>query len=253
MARLAIRTEDFRLSFKLIEKLRLRNLEFEVIDITKPIHNENIIWFSTPSEIVNHPTIGTPIPVEIDNIDDAILSAIFQLKPTGKSVSLIIGIDPGPYPGVAWIVDGAFNGIKELASVAELIPYLQKLIHIADFETVTVRIGDGAPLIRDRIINECILHNWIVEQVNETKTSLGLIRNNHSISALRIAANSGAKVWQTRDLNPTDGDIKYIQTESRKRSNGKMTISRSTAVLVALGEMSMEEAITTRRDYSSEE
>ena len=253
MARLAIRTEDFRLSFKLIEKLRLRNLEFEVIDITKPIHNQNIIWFSTPSEIVNHPTIGTPIPVEIDNIDDAILSAIFQLKPTGKSVSLIIGIDPGPYPGVAWIVDGAFNGIKELASVAELIPYLQKLIHIADFETVTVRIGDGAPLIRDRIINECILQNWIVEQVNETKTSSGLIRNNHSISALRIAANSGAKVWQTRDLNPTDGDIKYIQTESRKRSNGKMTISRSTAVLVALGEMSMEEAITTRRDYSSEE
>ena len=253
MARLAIRTEDFRLSFKLIEKLRLRNLEFEVIDITKPIHNENIIWFSTPSEIVNHPTIGTPIPVEIENIDDAILSAIFQLKPTGKSVSLIIGVDPGPYPGVAWIVDGAFNGIKELASVAELIPYLQKLIDIADFETVTVRIGDGAPLIRDRIINECILQNWIVEQVNETKTSSGLIRNNHSISALRIAANSGAKVWQTRDLNPTDGDIKYIQTESRKRSNGKMTISRSTAVLVALGEMSMEEAITTRRDYSSEE
>ena len=253
MARLAIRTEDFRLSFKLIEKLRLRNLEFEVIDITKPIHNENIIWFSTPSEIVNHPTIGTPIPVEIDNIDDAILSAIFQLKPTGQSVSLIIGIDPGPYPGVAWIVDGAFNGIKELASVAELVPYLQKLIDIADFETVTVRIGDGAPLFRDRIINECILQNWIVEQVNETKTSSGLIRNNHSISALRIAANSGAKVWQTRDLNPTDGDIKYIQTESRKRSNGKMTISRSTAVLVALGEMSMDEAITTCRNYSSEE
>lgn len=253
MARLAIRTGDFRLSFKLIEKLRLRNLEFEVIDITKPIANESTIWFSTPSEIVTHPTIGTPIPVEIDNIDDAILFAIFQLKRTGKSLSLIIGIDPGPYPGVAWIVDGAFNGVKELTSVAELIPFLQKLIDIANFESVTVRIGDGAPLIRDRIINDCILQNWIVEQVNETKTSLGLIRNNHSISALRIAANSGTKVWQTRDLSPTDGEIKYIQTESRKRSNGEITISRSTAVLVALGEMSMDEAITTCRHYSSEE
>ncbi len=108
-------------------------------------------------------------------------------------------------------------------------------------------------MIRDRIINDCILQNWIVEQVNETKTSLGLIRNNHSISALRIAANSGTKVWQTRDLSPTDGEIKYIQTESRKRSNGEITISRSTAVLVALGEMSMDEAITTCRHYSSEE
>ena len=33
MSRLAIRTENFRLSFKLIEKLRLKSLEFEVIDV----------------------------------------------------------------------------------------------------------------------------------------------------------------------------------------------------------------------------
>ena len=54
MARLAIRTGDFRLSFKLIEKLRLRNLEFEVIDITKPIANESIsINFATRTNKFN--------------------------------------------------------------------------------------------------------------------------------------------------------------------------------------------------------
>ena len=135
-----------------------------------------------------------------------------------------------------------------MTSVAELIPFLQKLIDIANFESVTVRIGDGAPLIRDRIINDCILQNWIVEQVNETKTSLGLIRNNYSL------AQESRQQWNsmaTRDLSPTDGEIKYIQTESRKRSNGEITISRSTAGLVALGEMSMDEAITTCRHYSS--
>ena len=85
---------------------------------------------------------------------------------------MIIGIDPGPYPGVAWMVDGAFNGVMELTSVDDVIPKLEKLIDIANFESVTViRIGDGAPLIRDRIINDCIAENWIVEQVNETKTS----------------------------------------------------------------------------------
>ena len=138
------------------------------------------------------------------------------------------------------MVDGAFNGVMELTSVDEVIPKLEKLIDIAKFDSVVIRIGDGAPLIRDRIINDCIAENWVVEQVNETKTSIGLIRNNHSISALRIAANSGSKVWQTRDVNPSDGEIKYIQTESRKRSNGEITISKTTAISVAKGELSME-------------
>ena len=118
---------------------------------------------------------------------------------------------------------------------------------------MVIKIGDGAPLIRDRIINDCIAENWVVEQVNETKTSIGLIRNNHSISALRIAANSGSKVWQTRDVNPSDGEIKYIQTESRKRSNGEITISKTTAISVAKGELSMEDAIAKNRHHSSEE
>ena len=179
MARLAIRTDDFRLSFKLIERLRSKKLTFEVLDVKKSVSDENIVWFSTPSEIVNYPALGTPIPVEIDSIDDAILSALFQLKRKSTPVSLVIGVDPGPYPGVAWMVDGAFNGVMELTSVDEVIPKLNKLIEIAKFDSVVIRIGDGAPLIRDRIINDCIAENWIVEQVNETKTSIGLIRNNH--------------------------------------------------------------------------
>ena len=253
MARLAILTEDFRLSFKLIEKLRSENLDFIVIDVNKLIPDDNIVWFSSPTEIVNFPSVGTPIPVEKNNIDEAILSAIFHLKRTAKPSSLVIGIDPGPYPGVAWIVDGAFNGVMQLTSVKDVIVKLQKLMSIAEFDKVTIRVGDGAPLIRDRIINDCIAENWVVEEVNETKTSIGLIRNKHSISALRIAANSGSKVWQMRELKPTDGEIKYIQTESRKRSNGEKTISRLTAVLVARGELSMEDAIARDRHHSSEE
>lgn len=252
MSRLAIRTEDFRLSFKLIEKLRLKSLDFEVIDVKKMVPSENIIWFSSPSEILGYPSIGTPIPVEVDNIDSAILSAIFQLKGSHASVSLVIGIDPGPYPGIAWLVDGAFCGILELTSIQDVIPNLLKLRGIADFEKITIRVGDGAPLIRDQIINDCISRNWVVEQVDEKKTSSGLIRNNHSISALRIAVNSGKQIWQLRNITPTEGDIKYIQTESRKRSKGEFTISKAVAILVAKGELSMEEALE-QHNYSSSE
>ena len=76
MSRLAIRTENFRLSFKLIEKLRLKSLEFEVIDVNQAVPNENVIWVSSPSEILAFPSIGTPIPVEAENIDSAIKTLI---------------------------------------------------------------------------------------------------------------------------------------------------------------------------------
>ena len=107
--RLAIRTDNFRLSYKLIEKLRAKSLNFEILDINLPVPDDSIVWFSAPSEIIDFPSIGTPIPVEIETIDDAILSALHQIKGNNASISLIIGIDPGPYPGIAWIVDGAFQ------------------------------------------------------------------------------------------------------------------------------------------------
>ncbi len=253
MGRLAIRTDNFRLSYKLIEKLRAKSLDFEIIDVKDSVPHDDIVWFSAPSEIINFPSIGTPIPVELDTIDSAILSAIYQLKGSLASVSLIIGVDPGPYPGIAWLVDGAFCGIIQLTTIRELMPNLVKLRQIGNFDKIIIRVGDGAPLIRDRIINDCIANNWVVEQVDEKKTSSGLIRNNHSTSALRIAAQPGVKIWQQRDIKPTQGEIKYIQTESRKQSKGEITISRTAAILVAKGEISMDEALANPQAHSSEE
>ena len=253
MTRLAIRTDNFRLSYKLIEKLRAKSLNFEILDINLPVPDDSIVWFSAPSEIIDFPSIGTPIPVEIETIDQALLSALHQIKGNNASISLIIGIDPGPYPGIAWLVDGAFCGIIQLTSINDLMPNLVKLRKISDFEKILLRVGDGAPLIRDRIINDCLSRNWIIEQVDEKKTSSGLIRNNHSTSALRIAAQPGVRIWQQRDIKPTQGEIKYIQTESRKHSKGEFTISRAAAILVAQGEISMDEALANRSDYSSDE
>ena len=70
---------------------------------------------------------------------------------------------------------------------------------------------------------------------------------------MRIAAQPGVRIWQQREINPTQGEIKYIQTESRKHSKGEFTIPRAAAILVAQGEISMDEALASRSDYSSDE
>ncbi len=253
MARLAIRTDDFQLSFKLIEILRAKKLDFVILDINIPLPSNEFIWFAKADEILQDSTIGKPIPTDIETIESSVYSAMFQLSNALESLKLTIGIDPGPYPGLAWLVDGAFTGVSQLKSLDELVPKIEMLKTTLNCQEMIILIGDGAPLFRDQIINLCLAANWIVQQVNETKTSKGLIRNNHSISALRIATNNGTRVWQQRVIKPTLGEIKFIQGESRKLSMGELTISKQLAKLVACGEMSLSEAIMTHSSHSSEE
>ena len=92
MARLAVRTDDFQLSYKLIKILKSKSLDFEVLDINKPLPSEDIIWFSSTLEILNDGALGRPIPTDIDSIEKAVHAAILQLSGVQSSVLLIIGI-----------------------------------------------------------------------------------------------------------------------------------------------------------------
>ena len=96
---------------------------------------------------------------------------------------------------------------------------------------------------RDRIINDCLTHQLDIEVVNEAKTSRGLLRHNHVISAIRIALISGERAWDFREVHPTEGEIREIQRQSRKKSNGRKTISSAIAHAVACGDLSLEEAL----------
>ena len=80
-------------------------------------------------------------------------------------------------------------------------------------------------------------------QVSEYRTSSGSRVKTHLHAATRIALMGGNKVYKIRDLNPTEGDLKEIQRQSRILSSGDFTISTELARLVACGEISIEDAI----------
>jgi hypothetical protein len=108
---------------------------------------------------------------------------------------------------------------------------------------MSVKVGDGAPLIRDRIINQLILRGIETLEVSEHRTSSGSRSKAHINAATRIALVSGTKVNQIRVLRPTDGDLREIQRQSRIFSSGEITIPTELARMVVCGEISMEEAI----------
>ena len=51
MAKLAIRTSNFQLSYKLIKQLRSRNINFDVIDPAEKLSSKEVIWFAESHEI----------------------------------------------------------------------------------------------------------------------------------------------------------------------------------------------------------
>jgi len=253
MAKLAIRTSNFQLSYKLIKQLRLRKINFDVMDPCEKLPSKEIIWFAESHEILESEHFGKAIPTDIDSIDASIDLALLVMKGLSNPKQLIFGIDPGPYPGLAWLVDGVFIGVSQLQSIEEIREKIISISNSIHSQSLLIRIGDGDPLIRDRIINICISNNWNVEIVDERKTSRGLHRHNHSISALRISSISGVRVWELRDIEPSSGQIKEIQRQSRKLSNGLFTISFEQARKVAKGFFSLHEIVSKINHSSSEE
>ncbi len=108
---------------------------------------------------------------------------------------LCFGVDPGPRPGIAWLADGVVLGVAQFERIENIAAQIIGISSALEFKRMTIRIGDGAPLSRDQIINDCLTHQLEVEMVNEAKTSRGLLRHNHVISAIRIALLSGDHIW----------------------------------------------------------
>ena len=252
MARLAIRTANFQLSYKLIQSLRARKITFEVKEISEKLTSKDIIWFAEGSEIIDSDSIGKAIPTTIETIEESIEFALLVMKGLDEPNQLVFGIDHGPYPGLAWLADGVFIGVSQLQSIEAISQKISSVSSSINARSILIRIGNGDPLIRDRIINMCIEKNWNLEVVDESKTSRGLLRHNHSISALRIASISGIRVWELREINPLPGQIKEIQRQSRKLSKGKLTISYEQAELVAKGEASLNDIIENKGHSSDE-
>ena len=243
MAKVVIRSADFKLAFRLMETLRRKGLQFTQLEIGQSLPSKDTIWFGSEEEVENAMDEGRGIACNIDCCESAVTQATILRNGLSIIEHISIGIDPGPRPGLAWLADGVLMGVAQLEGIDFVVEHINSITTAAEFKNMTLRIGDGAPLLRDRIINKCLEKQWNIEEVDETKTSRGLLRHNHSTSAIRIALLRGKRVWQLRVLKPTDGQIRYIQNQSRSDSFGAKTISKELAAKVGTGDLTMPQAL----------
>ncbi len=242
MGNLLIKTQDFRLAYRLIQKLRLRGIEFIPVDHDHVITDDSDVWMATPDEVAAS-TAGIGVACTIEECDIAIDKAVHLLMRTEECRLLSFGIDPGPRPGLAWLSDGRPLGSQQMEDVDETIDRICEVAASIPHSACVVRIGDGSPTIGSRLANICLARGLQVEMVDERSTSIGVSRREHSTAAMRIARISGIPINSRRKVQPTTGEVREVQRRSRRASEGRLTLPIELAQAVAVGRLTMSEAL----------
>lgn len=241
MRPIGIMTEDFELSYDLIRTLKRRGLAFKSLDLRDPVPGDVgvVITGSGEAGRVDHPRV-----VEAgEDRDLAIAEAVRHLSGKDFVRTLVVGVDPGEKRiGFALVADGTVLEARQLRTVGELEEALDQAVGRFSVRVMIVRIGHGAPTVRNRIVNAALIRDLRVEITDETSTTRKVDLPDAE-AAISIAALPGVEVVSALSVSPSNGELKNIKRRSRERSGGDITISTALARRVALGEITLDEAI----------
>lgn len=239
---IVVATEDFELYHEVVAELRDRGVTFTTLEPGDDLPERTSVVVTAPDEDapddVEHVTAGA------NEARRAVEEALALLR--GGGGRTVIGIDPGTRPGIAVLsgdtVVAAFH--VQLAEVAETVRR-----EVEDAADPLVRVGDGARHQGARIINE--LADVPVEMVDETGTTpylgTGARGMGDVLAAVNIAHIEGERV-DSRQIEPTTGELKVIKSKSRERSETGRTIDEALARRVAAGDLTIDEALEEHRN-----
>ncbi|MBI4393763.1 MAG: hypothetical protein HY556_08220 [Euryarchaeota archaeon] len=238
-------TNDFSFYHDLVRELKARNIPFRSLVGGARIPAGIGVVITSLDE---RPGIAFANVVASDDAEDAVERAMLALQSGGRVSKVVVGVDPGERPGVAILADGSLIRTLQVHSPADVSAELERVIETYKDASVIVRIGHGAATARDRIINSLVPLDVRIEIVDETETSATApVAHRDRAAAHAIALSKGEEVGRYRRVSPTDGEIRDIQRKSRIASGGEVTVGFRLARDVALGRVTLSEAIEKQR------
>lgn len=243
---LVVATDDFEVYHGVVTALRERGVQFTTIEPDGELPECDVV-------VTGHgDDIDAPVPVVRADAEDprrAVEEALSVLR--GEVGRTIVGVDPGERPGVAVLVGDTVVAAFQV-SVTEAAEVIER--ELEEAPDPVVRIGDGARLQGSRVIDE--LEDVPIELVDETGTTpylgAGARGMGDVLAAVNIARLEGERI-ESRDIEPTAGEIQAIKNRSREASQGDRTISAALARRVARNDLTLEEALETHREDEPDE
>lgn len=240
-------TEDFRLFHDLVKTLKKRGLMFVSLSFDDPVPPTVGVVITTHDELDN---IDFENKIACTDVGMAIAESIRILKGKDRFDELIVGIDPGAKPGIAVVGDGLVLETKGAASPEDVADLMKEIVVSYPASRIGLKIGHGDPTNRNRIINSLSTQKYDIEIVNEKGTTHRSDSPDQE-AAIGIASMKGRRAMRKYTISPSQGEIKDLQNRSRIKSKGKITISKSLAIQVAQGKMTIEEAIERQENSQS--
>lgn len=179
---IGVLTRDVRLYYDLMNYLKTRKLKYRMLDFEKPIPHDIGVILTSPDEL---DTIDFEPKFPVANIETDIRRAKQAMNGLDDAQILIIGVDPGPMPGIAAMSNGKIIETRQAQNTAHAADIIFSILSDYSYGQCVLKIGHGAPEERDRIIDLVSGSFDDVQIVDEASTSK--VGEGHEDSAVRIA------------------------------------------------------------------
>jgi hypothetical protein len=239
---IVVGTEDFELYHGVVGELRDRGVDFTTVEPGEELPDDATVLVTADDEEWNPDGVDV-VRATADDPRRAVEEVVTILR--GREGRTVVGIDPGERPGIA-VLSGDTVVAAFQVPAAQAADEVRR--EVEDAVDPVVRIGDGARLVGAQIVDD--LEDVPVQLVDETGTTpylgAGARGMGDVLAAVNIARLEGEEI-ESRDVTPTAGELQRIKDRSRDASETNRAIDEELARRVAVGELSIDEALAEHR------
>lgn len=183
MGRVGIFTLDFKFYHDIIADLRKWKIPFTSLESTSNIPRDVSVVLSSEKD-----ERFWDRQINARDSTYGIRNSLPLLMNREVFDEVVIGLDPGPYPGVAVIADNVLTEAFETPMIEMVRKEVMEIRDSYRYRNISIKIGDGDKPHRDRIIQDLAETGIDLKVVDERNTSMPHKIHNNALSAARIAS-----------------------------------------------------------------
>jgi hypothetical protein len=238
----AVITEDFRFFYGAVRCLKEKGQPFISQGFYDPLPLNVEMVLTTEAE---RKRLRGKRVIASDDPEEAVRTALALMQGTSYN-RVVVGVDPGPRPGMAVMGDGKVLHSDTLLSPEGVGPAVREFLSLIKTNELLIRVGHGDRTNRDRVVNSLWPITRNIEMVDETSTTRRT-GSPDADAAITIARMHGELIPFRPQVEPTPGELREVQRLSRIHSDGAVTISTALAGDVARGKLSLDEAVKRQK------